>query len=827
VPLASACPDPALLEQFLLGRVTGAEADRLEGHLVACPGCAAALRTLRAEDDLVAAMRDCEDTPAAPQAGLVEALLPVLKRLRRPDETTTLAPGTLAGAPPDRTAPGSEAAFLAPAQGPDEVGRLGSYRVLKRLGAGGMGVVFLAEDPRLKRHVALKVIRPELAAHEDARRRFLHEAQAAAAIEHENIVPVYQADEDRGVPFLAMQLLRGESLEERLGRAEGPLPVDEVLRVGREVAEGLAAAHERGLIHRDIKPANIWLESRGDGRAACRPDNQAIGGPPVATGGRVKLLDFGLARALQGEEPGLSRPGRLLGTPSYMAPEQARGEAVDHRADLFSLGCVLYRLATGRPPFHGADALAVLVRIATDDPAPPRQLNPAVPAALADLIVRLLAKDPAKRPPSARAVADALRTLEDERAGRGRLARRRRLALTGVVILAACGLTAWLAWRAGAPPPAEPGTVTFAFDEPGVPLLLRRGEDEQTLDLSERRPRPLPAGDYAVRPAVDTNGRRLLPDHFTLKPGEARTVALRLVGEVRRHEEHGEVVWAVAVTPRRGKPLALSASRDHSIGVWDLGTGAKPALLDHHNPVHCVAASADGRLAASGGGRPAARTDLTVHLWDLEALQPAGTLAGHRSLITALAFAPDGKRLLSGSADGKALLWDLATGQAQPLDGHNGLGVTGAAFAADGKAALTCGGDGLVLVWDVAGGKVLHTLKGHEDAVHGVAFAPDGTAAASVGQDHTLRVWDLKTCEARVFRGQAPLHAVAFAPDGGRLLTGGADGCVRLWDVAALREVYCFEGHRGAVHGVAFTADGRRAVSGGADATVRLWELPE
>jgi serine/threonine protein kinase len=320
--------------------------------------------------------------------------------------------------------------LLAPPQGPDELGRLGPYRVLRVLGVGGMGIVFHAEDTRLKRPVALKAMLPVLAASASARERFLREAQAAAAIDHDHIVTIYQVDEDRGVPFLAMQLLQGETLESRL-RREKRLPPAAVVHIGRDVAEGLAAAHERGLIHRDVKPANIWLEARGDGRPTCRPSGaeatggpprvvaaggppaaeKATGGPPVATEFRVKLLDFGLARAAS-DDTRLTQPGALVGTPAYMAPEQARGQPVDARSDLFSLGCVLYRCCTGELPFKGVDTLSILTALATQTPRPVDELNPAVPPPLSDLVMRLLAKEPAGRPASARAVADTLAALD-------------------------------------------------------------------------------------------------------------------------------------------------------------------------------------------------------------------------------------------------------------------------------------------------------------------------------------------------------------------------------------------------------------------------------
>jgi hypothetical protein len=283
------------------------------------------------------------------------------------------------------------AQVLRPPQGPEEFGRLGNYRVLGVLGSGGMGVVFKAEDLQLRRLVALKAMLPGIAASPANRQRFLREAQAAAAIEHDHIVPIYQVGEDRGIPFLAMQLLKGESLDDRL-RREPRLAAAEVIRVGRETAEGLAAAHAQGLIHRDIKPANLWLE--GERR-------------------RVKVLDFGLARAAAGDSQ-LTQSGVIVGTPAYMAPEQAAGKPVDGRCDLFSLGCVLYRCSTGELPFRGPDTISTLMAVAMEQPRPPRAANADVPPALSDLIMRLLAKNPAGRPASARDVQLALEVIARE-----------------------------------------------------------------------------------------------------------------------------------------------------------------------------------------------------------------------------------------------------------------------------------------------------------------------------------------------------------------------------------------------------------------------------
>jgi eukaryotic-like serine/threonine-protein kinase len=299
--------------------------------------------------------------------------------------------------------------FLAPPQGPDEIGRLGGYRILNILGAGAMGVVFHAEDLQLRRSVALKALQPTLALSEAARTRFLREAQAAAALDHDNIVHIYQVGEDRGTPFLAMQFLRGESLSDRLKR-ERPLPLAETLRIGREVAEGLAAAHEQGLIHRDIKPGNIWLEKKEEGGKRSPSDSSFNLSPSSFK--RAKILDFGLARPIGDSPSHLTHHGVIVGTPGYMAPEQAQGKKVDARADLFSLGVTLYLLCTGERPFRGPDVMSTLLALATHHPPPPSARNAGIPQALSDLVMQLLAKDPNQRPAFARDVVAAIQAIE-------------------------------------------------------------------------------------------------------------------------------------------------------------------------------------------------------------------------------------------------------------------------------------------------------------------------------------------------------------------------------------------------------------------------------
>jgi serine/threonine-protein kinase len=274
--------------------------------------------------------------------------------------------------------------FLAPSDWPDSLGRLGTYEIKGVLGRGGMGIVLKAFDPALNRNVAIKVLSAPLANCGAARRRFLREARAAAAVVHLHVVSVFAVVETSGLPFLVMEYVPGRSLQDRLDR-HGPLLLQEVLRIGMQTADGLAAAHAQGLIHRDIKPANILLENGVE---------------------RVKLTDFGLARAAA--DAGLTQSGLVAGTPNYMAPEQARGESSDYRADLFSLGSTLYAMCTGFPPFRAESAVAVLRRVSDDTPRPVRAINPDVPEWLEAVISKLHAKDPSERFQSAGELADLL-----------------------------------------------------------------------------------------------------------------------------------------------------------------------------------------------------------------------------------------------------------------------------------------------------------------------------------------------------------------------------------------------------------------------------------
>ncbi len=344
--------------------------------------------------------------------------------------------------------------WLAPSEVPDHLGRLGPYEVVDRVGRGGMGVVYKGHDAALNRYVAIKGLAPQWASDPGARRRFTREAQAAAAVSHPHIITIHAVGEWRGRPYLVMEFLTGASLQHRIDE-DGPIELKDLLRIGVQVASGLAAAHAQGLIHRDIKPSNIMLENE------------------LA---RVKITDFGLARAV--DDTKLTQYGTLAGTPAYMAPEQARGEPMDRRSDLFSLGSVLYAMATGRAAFRGESSVEILRRVSDADPTPVRVLNPEAPEWLAQIIERLHAKDPADRFQTAGEVAELLERhlarLQDPSlppvehswvrrpsrvAAWGEdLARRvgaGRLAVPLLLLAVAAGSAAWTQWALQAPGPAS------------------------------------------------------------------------------------------------------------------------------------------------------------------------------------------------------------------------------------------------------------------------------------------------------------------------------------------------------------------------------------
>lgn len=378
--------------------------------------------------------------------------------------------------------------LLHPTDDPHMLGRIGGYEVAGVIGSGGNGVVLKGHDRGLNRYVAIKLLAPHLASSGGARGRFAREAQAAAAVMHENVIAIHGVDEHGGLPFLVMAYVRGTSLQKRIDQ-KGSFALLEILRIGMQAAAGLAAAHAQGLVHRDIKPANILLEDGVE---------------------RVTITDFGLARAV--DDASMTRSGIIAGTPQFMSPEQARGDAVDHRSDLFSLGSVLYAMCTGHPPFRAESSYGVLQRICQSQPRAIRQSNPDVPPWLCRFVERLHEKEPQKRFQSAAEVADLLsrcvahvqqpdtqalpRELQEKHVG-VRAQRRRAwpVALVGGLALVAASAAIW--WGRGggddgsptvdpAAPPALENRET-RWDDDVDQLLFEVDEGLEQLDEETRR----------------------------------------------------------------------------------------------------------------------------------------------------------------------------------------------------------------------------------------------------------------------------------------------------------------------------------------------------
>ena len=491
------CPAKNQLWEFVSGDLAEPEATALESHLALCQTCGDTVRAFHASDTWMDWLRTVGsvELPAPDPAlsGIMQALHELPVGEDADPHASRVADHHLE----------EVVRCLQPSEDAAEVGRLAHYRVLRRVGSGGMGVVFQAEDTKLARTVALKILRPSLGV--AAQERFLQEARAAAAIEHDNVVTIFDVGQEGPLAYLAMPWIPGETLEERL-RREVRLPASEVGRLAAQIASGLAAAHEKHLVHRDIKPANIWLETARD---------------------RVTILDFGLARVAD-EDQQLTETGMIAGTPAYMSPEQAQGQRVDARTDLFSLGTLMYRSLTGELPFQGANPLATLRSVQHDTPPPPHARQADIPHVLSDTVTQLLAKNRSDRPNDAGHVALALEHQSRLSAvtSPSLPVRQRGLTLT----LVATALLGVLGWFAGAPVyriVTRQGILEVSPLEPGVTVqVLQDGKEVVTLDAGRKRI-TLAAGGYQLQLQGDAKHLTLNPPALELRTNEREFVQIQ------------------------------------------------------------------------------------------------------------------------------------------------------------------------------------------------------------------------------------------------------------------------------------------------------------
>jgi tRNA A-37 threonylcarbamoyl transferase component Bud32 len=737
------CPPADHLRQLLTGEPPAAEQAALIAHLGDCTACQRVLETLAGADPaLLRVAGSFQRTRYTDEAPLRR----VLDHLGGDATMSQLC------APQGGTA--TLQSLLRPMASVEALARLEEYEVTELLGQGGMGVVLKAFDRALKRWVAIKVLAPDLAGDAVARQRFAREAQAAAGVRHEHVITIHAVSEVNGVPFLVMEYVEGGSLQDYLD-SQGPPPWPAVARLGAEVASGLAAAHARGLVHRDIKPSNILLQRGG----------------PAGGLGVAKIGDFGLARVA--DDVGLTETGIVAGTPMYMSPEQALCEPLDGRADLFSLGSVLYALCTGREPFPAGSPVAVLRQVAEATPRPIRELNPEIPDWLAAAVERLHAKRPADRFASAAEAEEFLRYNLDHpdrprrlppSAGVPRPSRtRRRRVLAAVLggLLLAGGLLVGAAWHGGYLPGRGPGGAAPASQVP-LRATLRGHEG--------------PVWSVAFAP----DGRLLATgsDDATLRFWDAATGREQAV-----LSGPSSAVLAVAFA-HSGKFL-LSGDSDGTLSLWDVATRQQGPALPHHsgNVRRLVISPDDGTVAVGGGSQG-------VELWDLDSRTVRRTLSGHHGSVLAIAFAPDGRTLATGDATGHVHLWDPDSGAERASFVGDPLGVRALAFLPDSRTLASAGtGDKDVKLWNVDTRERVATLSGYENPGLNLAVSRDGRLLATGSRDGIVKVWDVPAARllASVQAHQGSVMAVAFAPDGHTLATVGEDRLGKLWDLTGLR----------------------------------------
>ncbi len=752
-----------------------------------------------------------------------EGSLPSSQDEARSDSSTPSIEETVAGAAPSHPAevPEEIASLLAPARGGNELGWLGPYRVLKILGHGGMGVVFHAEDPQLGRAVALKAILPRYASNRNARERFIREARAAAGLKHDHIVAIYQVGEDRGIPYQAMEYLEGQSLDQYLKRKKR-VPLPEALRIARDIASGLAEAHGRGLIHRDIKPANIWLEKKKE---------TAAGLAAV----RVKILDFGLARDAK-EDTNLTQMGTIVGTPAYMAPEQAKGHPVDHRSDLFSLGCLLYKLSTGRLPFRGDNTLAILSSLATETPEPPESLCADMPIAVGNFISKLLEKDPEDRPASARETAETLQRLlrEVKQAAKAAPASDPEFVLIAPRRSWDPRAIRWWWWAA-----AGAGIVALLL------AIALRPRDDIKKDVTpdaplKTTPKNVPPTE-APLPGDDTLFGRLKQKNIPAEDlawafGTSKKVPREVVGLVRnRSTATGEArLSGFALSPdsrwlATGGPglqvethdFATGAARpgtrsSHAVGyVFSLGknalTSAGPASITNRNLLtgeEAIAYSSPGGVAATAFAGNAEGTyffmgtaEGKIHILNSLNWKRMEILSAHSGPVAGLLIRPDGKKLVSADAEGNVTVWAALIGKS--FDNPRQLPkvpdpLPPTVFPKDrGKLRQIAFGPGFgnTLLAAFEGSQSIHAVNldrktalspfavGIEIAAF--ALAADGKTLATISPSGQLRLWDFAQSRRLAEIALPPVGddgygPMQFAPDGNHLLIGIPRGAVAI-----------------------------------------------
>jgi WD40 repeat protein len=724
----------------------------------------------------------------------------------------------------------------------------GDYELLEEIARGGMGVVFKARQATLNRIVALKMILAGGLASAADVQRFHVEAEAAANLDHPNIVPIHEVGEHEGQHYFSMKFVEGGSLADRIPTLRDN-PTD-AARLLAKVCRAVHHAHQRGILHRDLKPGNVLIDNEGE----------------------PHVTDFGLAKKV-GTDSGLSQSGAAMGTPSYMPPEQAAGriKELTVACDIYSLGAILYELVCGRPPFVGASAMDILLAVLESEPQPPRVVNPRVDRDLETIALKCLEKEPKSRYATAVALADDLeRWLRGEPIEARAISQaercwrwcRRNPALAGlaaglVVSLVAGSITATLF-----------GLRSRALAHQALVEKARADENAQaTLTQKERAD---------VR-AAEATASALRADESARQAAEARVLADQKAAEASANLFNARITLAQnsldfwntgravelldALVPARDQPDArgwewrflhrrthdelhvltghygyvskvvfhpgghelASSGADGVIRIWDAFAGRLLRKLNgHKGDVESLAYSPEGRLLASGG------TDRTIRLWNAASGDAIRIIATVDAGVQNMCYSPDGQTLATSMGDGTIKTWSR---DGQPKldlsgsDGHQGW-IMGLAYSPDGRLFASAGNDSLVKIRNASDGGLIRTLTGHWNQVRGVAFSPDSRRLVSSSFDMTIKIWDVASGqELHTMEGHTSwIQGVAFSPDGRRIASAAADQTIKVWDADTGREAYTILGHTNSVRSVAFSPDGRLIASCSNDNTVRIWD---
>jgi len=718
--------------------------------------------------------------------------------------------------------------FLRPSDYPGSLGRFGQYELLQLVGRGGMGAVFRAFDPSLQRIVAIKLLAPHLAHNPLARRRFIREAQAAAAVSHDHVVTIHAIDESAEQPAIVMQYITGRSLQQKLD-AEGSLELKEILRIGLQTASGLAAAHAQGLVHRDIKPANILLENGVQ---------------------RVKLTDFGLARAV--DDSGLTASGVIAGTPQYMAPEQAHGGTITSVADLFSLGSVLYAMCTGLSPFRASTTMGVLKNVCESTPRPIRELNPEIPDGVCRLIDRLLAKDPADRFQSAKEVADELeRWLAHVQ---------QPLTVPQPGLLSAPQPMRTDASRLANVATSETAAITSDdsdsedSDDDESPVKLGRTPDERQLLQRAVGYVELPGlgltgvGAFslvALWSQVEWSTFRLFGDassaeglSFTSSPRElfraggpllqsaAFLVIIYTGNSLPRLQSR---TWGVvgAVVANMTAVLTVPGPLGAIVGGWTLLTLMRDdvirafhltAELREEKQQRRTAAADDAATPALAGGPPSTLQNVD------------GLSSANESTVTRLPDASDHSRVQRPMLQRHRRLIGTLTLVIVALivvrfAGFRVAWPSALRFPFATPNTLNGGSAGPPLIVRSRPDTQIPIAR---NDVRCLAVSPGGAFMAAAGGSETdgfLKIWDAQTLkELSLQSATSEIRCMAFGDHGRTLATGDALGRISVYELPSGTRKWEFTAHHGPVTALAFTDPYFGLISGSDDGTVRLWK---